>query len=483
MKHRISFYLTYACVVAFGVLGVLLLALGEKKARASDAENRMLSGFPALSAQSVGDGSFMSGMESYLSDGIPARERVITETAVWMNMLSLDRTTDGLEDPELTDEEGTDYFDEEDPALVDAENPAFVDEEEPASDREATAEAAAPSESPAPESPSGEQDAPQTEQPETETPSPEPEPSASAPQESSIEACTFCEILPDGTSFAIKAYTAEEMRKTIDVINAYRAILPEDGHVFFIQAPTPKIAFDIQNGTYIGWESDVEQTIAENALPGVEVFSPADILVPHLKAGEDLYFHTDHHWKPLAACYTAQAMLGRIGIHAMDYDEYTYRHNTGFYGSKKYTHPEVLQTMEPDTIDVMIPILPVKGYTILWTGGKPNCQFLIPERNNYAGYLGGQRGPWRCYETGVDSGRRCLVTGDSYANCFLPYLAPYYEEIHAVDFREDNYDGEHRRWTVRQYVEEHEIDDIYIVISMSTGISHVIMQKLMQRYL
>lgn len=455
MKHRISFYLTYACIVAFGVLGVLLLALGEKEARASETENRMLSGFPAFSAQSVGDGSFMSSMESYLSDGIPARERVISETAVWMNMLSLDRATDSEEEK------------------------VFVDEEEPASEQEA----AAPSVPPVPEPPSVEPDAPHTEQPEITAPSPEPQPSASAPREGSIKACSFREIRPDGTSYVSETYTVEEMCNAIDAINSYRAALPEDGILFFIQAPPPKIAFDIQNGTYIGWESDVEQTIAENALPGVEVFSPADILIPHLKAGEDLYFHTDHHWKPLAACYAAQAMLGRVGIRALSYDEYNYHHNSGFYGSKKYEHPEVMQTMSADTIDVMDPILPVKGYTIAWNGWKSDCPFLIPHMNDYRAYLSGQRGPWRCYETGVDSGRRCLVTGDSYANCFVPYLAPYYEEIHTVDFRDDNYDGAHRRWTVRQYIEEHEIDDVYIVISMTTGISSAIMQKLMQRYL
>lgn len=474
MKQRFSFYLTYACVVAFGVLGILLLAVGEKEARASETENRMLSGFPAISAQAVGDGSFMFGMESYLSDGIPTRERVISETALWMNMLSLDRTTDGEEDLVLGDEE----------SLPDIEEEPLPDiEEEPVSEQEAAAESSALSVPPASEPPSADQDAPHTEQPEIAMASPEPEPSAPAPLESSIKACSFREIRPDGTAYTRQTYTEQEMRNVIDAVNAYRAALPEEGILFFIQAPPPKIAFHIQDGTYVGWESDVEQTIADNALPGVEVFSPADILIPHLKAGEDLYFHTDHHWKPLAACYVAQAMLERIGIRALSYDEYTYHHNSGFYGSEKNGHPEVIRTMTADTIDVMEPILPVKGYTIAWNGEKSDCPFLLPQVNAYRAYLGGLRGPWRCYETGVDSGRRCLMMGDSYGTCVAPYLAPYYEEIHTVDFRDEYYDGEHRRWTVRQYIEEHEIDDIYIVISMTTGIDSGIMQRLMQRYL
>ena len=91
MRHRISFCLTYICIVLFGVLGVLLLVLGEKDPRESKSENRMLAGFPTFSLESVGDGSFMSGLESYLSDGLPSRERIVVDTAVLMDKLSLER--------------------------------------------------------------------------------------------------------------------------------------------------------------------------------------------------------------------------------------------------------------------------------------------------------------------------------------------------------------------------------------------------------
>ena len=89
MKHRISYYLTFACVVLFGVLGLLLLLLGEKDPRESETENRMLTGFPQISGETLLNGSFMSDLESYLSDGMPARDRIVTETAFWMNKLSL----------------------------------------------------------------------------------------------------------------------------------------------------------------------------------------------------------------------------------------------------------------------------------------------------------------------------------------------------------------------------------------------------------
>ena len=89
MKHRFTFYLTYAAVVMFGMLGILLLLLGNKEPRPSEEENRTLAGFPEFSFGAVADGSYMRGIEDYLSDGMPARERIVSKTAAVLGALSL----------------------------------------------------------------------------------------------------------------------------------------------------------------------------------------------------------------------------------------------------------------------------------------------------------------------------------------------------------------------------------------------------------
>ena len=53
MKHKFSFLLIYGVMVLFGGLGVLLLFVGEKEPHPSQMENRMLAGFPTLSAETV----------------------------------------------------------------------------------------------------------------------------------------------------------------------------------------------------------------------------------------------------------------------------------------------------------------------------------------------------------------------------------------------------------------------------------------------
>lgn len=470
MKHRISFYLTYACLVLFASIGVLLLLLGEKAPRESESENRMLSGFPALSAQSVGDGSFMAGLESYLSDGMPARERIVFDTALWMNALSLDRESHAEE--ELFEAIG---------ALAEDTDPAPTPEEQDASADVVVLQTAettrtpapliteVPAQSETPEAP-GTPEAPAAQQP-TATPKPQVR----------VETCTFKQIRSDGTFRKPYTFPKENIENAIRVLNAYREVLPEDGHLFFTQIPFPAIAFSLQDGSYVGWECDLEGMLAANTAPGTEIVSTLEVLGPHLLAGEDLYFHTDHHWKPRAACYVAQAMLARLGIDAPDYDAYSYRHYNDFYGSLAKNHPELKKTTPPDTIDVLIPSLPVKGYTIAWNGKQSPCKFMVTDRHAYMAYLSGTQGPWRYYETGVDCGRKCLVIGDSYLCCFAPYLAPFYEELHTVDFRPDYY--KNPRWTAAQYIREHEIDDVYVILSTASGINASYMLQLMLRYL
>ena len=458
MKHRFTFWLTYACIALFGSLGLLLLLFGKKDARPSDEENRMLAGFPALSGESLKSGAFMEGIESYLSDGMPGRSRIVAKTASWMNALSLDKANDAQADADVF--EAVEQFGEDAP--------------------DAPGE---PTETPAPTAIAPEQTA--TPAPDgTEPPSPTDPDAAGTPRiPREIETCTFRQIRSDGTYRTTYTFERERVDNAIRVLNAYRQKLPENGHVFFTQVPFPDIAFTVQNGDYVGWECDLEAILAANTDDGVEVVSALDVLEPGLLAGEDLYFKTDHHWKPRAACKLAQAMLKRIGIDALGYDDYTYNRNGGWYGSRVSGHPELKETTEPDTVEVLIPTLPVKGVTIDWNGTEKPCPFMVTDRHSYLAYLGGTLGPWRRYETGVDCGRKALVIGDSYICCFVPYLAPYYEEVHTTDLRKDYYDAKRAAWTISEYLEKNAIDDVYIVLSTASGVNAAYVTEYLWKYL
>ena len=475
MKRTFSFLLLYGMLVLFGGLGALLLIFGEKAPHASLAENRMLAGFPAFSWDTVKDGSFMLGLEDYLSDAVPEREVFVASADGLMDSLSLPK-----EQPSAVDAE----------AELAAQLQAFARENQPQEEQPQEMAAFRTTPSPSPEPTATPEPTPDaTPAPEDATPAPEavtpsPEPTATpAPEKdlSGIQACTFTMTLANGQVNKVYTFSPENVKRAIRMLNAYRAALPEDGHVFFAQPPFPGLAFQLQDGTCIGWGGDLEDTINEYSNDGVYMVSVQKVLEQHLLDGEYLYFKTDHHWTPRAACYTLNAILSAHGIDPKPYDNYTFHVNRTFYGSSSLGNPNIRNTMRPDTLEVLVPDTPVKGYRIYWDRHEVEAPLINDNFGNYMVFLGGTLGPWRRFETGVDCERSCLLIGDSFSNCFVPFLVPYYGTVHSCDVRPGYYDEVNRKWSISDYIRENGIDDVYIVYSTANGVNTVsIMQNLLK---
>ena len=465
MKRTFSFLLLYGSLVLFGGLGALLLIFGEKTPHASLAENRMLAGFPECSWDTVKSGSFMLGLEDYLSDNVPEREVFVAGADGIMDRLSLHQEPKTAADAE---------------AELAAQLQAFAQEnqaqEEP---QEMAAFRATPSPSPTPEP---------TPEP---TPVPGPEDATPAPTAtplpekdlSGIQTCYFTMTQTNGFVNKVYTFSPENIRRAIRMLNAYRAVLPEDGHVFFAQPPFPGLAVQLQDGTCTSWGGDLEDTINEYSNDGVYMVSVQKVLEQHLLDGEYLYFKTDHHWTPRAACYTLNAILAAHGIDPKPYDNYTFHVNRTFYGSASLSNPNIRTAMRPDTLEVLVPDTPVKGYRIYWDRHEVDAPLINDGFGNYMVFLGGTLGPWRRFETGVDTDRSCLLIGDSFSNCFVPFLVPYYGTVHSCDVRPGNFDEGNISWSISDYIRENGIDDVYIVYSTANGVNTVHIMENLLRYL
>ena len=90
---------------------------------------------------------------------------------------------------------------------------------------------------------------------------------------------------------------------------------------------------------------------------------------------------------------------------------------------------------------------------------------------SYTAYINNTRTPWRRFTGGFGSDRRALLISDSFGNAFLPYLLPYYGEVHMTDLRLSYYDVKEAGGTFRDLLALHEIDDVYIVLSTSNGVN------------
>lgn len=458
MKHKLSFLLLYGTLVLFGGLGALVLLFGAKEARASETENRMLAGFPELSLEAVKTGQFMSGLEAYLSDNMPERDELVVQADLLLHRLSLPGTDD-------------------DAAVQDALYAQALAMGEEAPEAAPTAEAtAAPTPEPTPE-PTATPEPAGTATPEptaspvptaTAEPTPSPKPKLDL---ATIPNCTFTMTEANGKVRTVYTFPAQNVRRMVEVLNAYRAVLPEDGHMFFAQPPFSGLAIEITNGTCTTWGGDLEDTINAYSDDGVYMISVQKVLEQHLKDKEYLYYKTDHHWTPRAALYVLNAMLEKMGIDPTPYEGFSYRTYKNFYGSASNNNPSYRSTRQPDTLDMLIPATPVKGYLVFWDGSEREAPLMYYDAQTYVAFLGGTQGPWRRFETGVDSGRSCLVIGDSFSNCLTPYLTAYYETVHVTDVRRDYYDHAHARWTISEYIRENGIDDVYFILSTANGVN------------
>ena len=468
MKRTFTFLLLYGMLVLFGGLGALLLIFGEKESRASLTENRMLAGFPELSVKTVKDGSFMLGLEDYLSDSVPQREIFVAGADSIMDRLSLPGKEDSLTDAEAELAAQLAAFAQEGGAQdVQQELPAFRTSPSPSPVPTATPE---PAPTPDPEH------AEATPVPEI-TPTPAP-----AKDLRAIQPASFTMTQANGQVQRVYLFSSENIQRAVRVYNAYRAVLPEDGHVFIAQPPFPGLAFQLQDGTCVSWDGDLEDTVNEYADDGVYMVSVQDVLEQPLLDGEYLYFKTDHHWTPRAACYTLNAILSANGIDPLPYDSYSFYVNRTFYGSSSINNPGIRNSMKPDTLDVLIPNTPVKGYRIYWDGSEEEAPLIYSQYTNYMVFLGGTLGPWRRFETGVDCGRSCLLIGDSFSNCFVPFLMPYYETVHVTDVRQGYYDEAHAAWSISDYIRDNGIDDVYLIYSTANGVNTVYIMESLLRY-
>lgn len=153
-----------------------------------------------------------------------------------------------------------------------------------------------------------------------------------------------------------------------------------------------------------------------------------------------LYYKTDHHWTTYGA-YTAFTNVKT----AMAIDEPTPSFEV-LPVSESFQGTLASQSgsfEEEDTIVVFRPIaseiMPEVDYYVLYPDEKiklSSCYRMekLAEKDQYTLFFGGNYGRLEIHTTNFND-RKLLIFKDSYANCFIPFLIPYFQEIEIIDPR------------------------------------------------
>lgn len=153
---------------------------------------------------------------------------------------------------------------------------------------------------------------------------------------------------------------------------------------------------------------------------------------------EKIYYLTDHHWTSLGAFYIFQEAAPALGIEEDVSDKFlSYTVSDSFNGVLASESGACLGTEEK--IDIYVPregdddvivnyVNESRRTTSLYDSSK------LETKDQYGVFLGGNTSLIDI-RTVSTSQKRLLVVKDSFANSFIPFLAPYYREIVVVDPR------------------------------------------------
>ncbi len=151
---------------------------------------------------------------------------------------------------------------------------------------------------------------------------------------------------------------------------------------------------------------------------------------------EQLFYRTDHHWTSLGAYYAFRDVGPALNIEVPVLANYTiYTVSNTFEGtlsSKSGSHGT------RDTVHVMQPSTDIQYY-VTYSGDQSGiCSMYdraaLDTKDHYTVFFGGNYGRVDITTT-ADTGRSLLVFKDSYANCFMQYLYPYFDHITMIDPR------------------------------------------------
>ncbi len=203
----------------------------------------------------------------------------------------------------------------------------------------------------------------------------------------------------------------------------------------------------------------------KKALSGEYVWVDAQKVLRKHK-DEEIYYHTDHHWTTLGANYVYQELAKYMELDTSKAPELKpYAVTADFNGTLSATSGYKSGYKEPIYIYSAKKAKDETEVVVNYTDEQKKTATLydrakLEGRDKYAVFFGGNFSMMDIRTT-ADSTDRLLLVKDSYANCLIPFLVPYYREIIVIDPR--YYYGD-----IYQVMEENKITSVLFLYNGNT---------------
>ncbi len=204
----------------------------------------------------------------------------------------------------------------------------------------------------------------------------------------------------------------------------------------------------------------------------VEEISVLETLREHRE--EYLYYRTDHHWTTLGAYYAfcqAEQVMGLEPAGEPEFWELAGDFEGTLASQSGYQVPlDTISVFRPKTEErlVVTYVEEQEKRASLYASKR------LETKDKYGVFLDGNH-PVVEIRTMAESSRKLLLIKDSYANCFVPFLAGQFREIVLVDPR--YYYGE-----LEELMEAHEFTDVLFLYNLNTfledNVLHFVLEEL-----
>lgn len=227
-------------------------------------------------------------------------------------------------------------------------------------------------------------------------------------------------------------YDDERTDKLLEAVNGFSGRM-ENVSVNFMLAPNSSYVYD----DYLpyGVKSTQGGSISKikSGLDGsINFIDPSASLIE--KREEGLYYRTDHHWRTKAAYYAFLDYAKTNNISPVEYEFYDV---TGTFQGTQASNSGVYKTY--DAVSIAVPKDSVGTYVVNYVNENITKTSLfdesrLKEKDKYQVFFGGNYAEVDISTT-ANTGRNLMIIKDSFANCFIPLLTPYYDKIIVIDPR------------------------------------------------
>lgn len=235
----------------------------------------------------------------------------------------------------------------------------------------------------------------------------------------------------------IKAPDEKNLKKNLEAINAFSEAYYNVPVYFMLVPNAANILSDKMPAYHIGRDQDKQFDEIEGQLgAGINWADVRKTLKKH--RDEDIYYRTDKNWTSLGARYGYEVLAQAMGLDTSKAPKLEpYVVNNDFSGS--LAEKSGYGTNYEDSISIYAPDNPKDNPEVLVTDEDKDMKSAtlydisrLEGRDKYSLFLGGDHGMLDIRTTSENT-ERLLVLKDSYANCLIPFLVPFYREIVVID--------------------------------------------------